>query len=552
MFFLHKDKPKDDNQQDQKSAPATAPVVEPADDDQTQATQPASQAVESQAPDVELMERQVHALANGHPVPEAPNPPSAAEADGGDAPESAIPIIPATPASDPQQVDGMEYEPVMITPDSSDQTDAAPQELPVITLPPESGQPDGPALQPTPDEPPVLPAAAQVPDEPTVVAADIPPITAESTVAQWLDHPVGGVIFRDMLNQAGQNESVVKIVRHMQMQRLVSMSGGRFTQDMLADMVRRANAGRDEIETVGTDTSEPAADTSTTDTGHTQEPDATEAEAEPTPPAAAASLTPAPPSALAQAWQERPTAGRFDGKTIIVTGAGSGIGKAVASRIVREGGQVVAVDISEERLAGLQDELGPAVKTVAGDITSEGTIATIVNTTGDTVHGLANVAGIMDNMTPLHEMSDDIWNKIMNVNLNGMMKLSRAILPLMLANHAGAIVNVGSEASLKASMAGTAYTVSKHAVAGLTKSMAFMYGPSGIRTNMVAPGAVMTNIEASFASDLGAERVNSILATMPAPAEASHLAASICFLLSDDSVNINGALLPSDGGWSVQ
>ena len=140
----------------------------------------------------------------------------------------------------------------------------------------------------------------------------------------------------------------------------------------------------------------------------------------------------------------------------------------------------------------------------------------------------------------------------MSVNVTGMMKLTRAVLPVMLAKRAGTIVNVGSEASLKASAAGVAYTTSKHAVAGLTKSLAFMYGPSGIRSNVVAPGAVITNIEAKFESELGAERANSIIATAPDAANADQLAASITFLLSDDSTNVNGVILPSDGGWSVQ
>jgi NAD(P)-dependent dehydrogenase (short-subunit alcohol dehydrogenase family) len=82
--------------------------------------------------------------------------------------------------------------------------------------------------------------------------------------------------------------------------------------------------------------------------------------------------------------------------------------------------------------------------------------------------------------------------------------------------------------------------------------MAFMYGPNGIRTNVVAPGAVLTNIETSYESRLGEERVNSMLATIPDAVDGDALAASITFLLSDDSVNVNGAVLPSDGGWSVQ
>ena len=189
---------------------------------------------------------------------------------------------------------------------------------------------------------------------------------------------------------------------------------------------------------------------------------------------------------------------------------------------------------------------------VVGDITSDATIRQIVAAAGETIDGLANVAGIMDNMTPLHEVSDDVWNKVLAVNVTGMMKLSRAVLPGMLQRQSGAIVNVASEAAFRGSAAGVAYTVSKHAVVGLTKSSAFMYAERGIRVNAVAPGPVLTNIGARFDSPLGEERINTAIAVAPEAVEAEALAASITFLLSDDAVNINGAILPSDGGWSVQ
>ena len=112
-------------------------------------------------------------------------------------------------------------------------------------------------------------------------------------------------------------------------------------------------------------------------------------------------------------------------------------------------------------------------------------------------------------------------------------------------------MNTASEAALRGSAAGVAYTASKHAVVGLTKSTAFMYGPSGLRVNAVAPGPTITNIEASFASPLGAERVQLAMTILPDAAEAEALAASITFLLSDDGVNINGVVLASDGGWSA-
>lgn len=252
------------------------------------------------------------------------------------------------------------------------------------------------------------------------------------------------------------------------------------------------------------------------------------------------------------AWEERITAGRFDGKTVIVTGAGSGIGRATASRIAREGGRVVAVDISAERLAELAAELpDAAITTMAGDITDDAAVAGIVAAAGDRIDGLANIAGIMDNMTPVHEVADDVWNRVFNVNVNGTMKLMKAVIPAMLEQGRGSIVNTASEAALRGSAAGAAYTASKHAVAGLTKSSAFMYGPSGLRINAVAPGATITNIEAKFDSPLGAERVQRAMAILPGAAEADALAASITFLLSDDGTNINGVILPSDGGWSA-
>jgi len=243
----------------------------------------------------------------------------------------------------------------------------------------------------------------------------------------------------------------------------------------------------------------------------------------------------------------------FKGKTVIVTGAGSGIGRATASRVAREGGRVIAVDVAQARLDDFKSSLpGADITIVTADITDDAGVKRIVEAASDTIDALANVAGIMDNMTPLHEMSDEVWNRVMAVNVLGMMKLSRAVLPKMLAKNRGSIVNVGSEASLRGSAAGAAYTASKHAVVGLSKSMAFMYGPSGIRTNVVAPGGVATNIEARFESALGEERVNSALANMPLPVNGDALAASITFLLSDDGININGAVLPSDGGWSAQ
>jgi NAD(P)-dependent dehydrogenase (short-subunit alcohol dehydrogenase family) len=244
---------------------------------------------------------------------------------------------------------------------------------------------------------------------------------------------------------------------------------------------------------------------------------------------------------------------RFQGTTVIVTGAGSGIGRATAHRLAHEQARVIATDVSEPWLIDLASALSTAdLVTVAGDIADPETVSAVVSAAGERIDGLANVAGIMDGFLPPAEIDDATWERVMSVNLTGPMRLVREVLPVMLQAGRGAIVNVGSEASLRASASGVAYTVSKHALVGLTKSIAFFYGPQGIRANLVAPGAVATNIEAPMRSDLAAARLAPFMQTnIPGVAQAEQLAAAITWLLSDDSSNVSGAVLPSDGGWST-
>src|SRR5215470_11209235 len=244
---------------------------------------------------------------------------------------------------------------------------------------------------------------------------------------------------------------------------------------------------------------------------------------------------------------------RFAGKNAIVTGAGSGIGRATALRLAREGATVVAADISEERLNELTAESpGPALIPVTVDVATGDGVAAVVASASGRVDALANVAGIMDGFLPLGEIDDQTWERVFAVNVTSMMRLTRAVLPIMLAAGGGAIVNVSSEASLRGSAAGVAYTASKHAVNGLTKSTAFFYKGQGIRANAVVPGGVITNIEGAFRSEQAAAIVGPVLqATLPSVATAEQVAAAITFLLSGDAANINGAILPCDGGWSA-
>ena len=345
-----------------------------------------------------------------------------------------------------------------------------------------------------------------------------PTLSGDSSISAWLAHPVGGPILRDLLAQSGQSADALRPVSKLAIKRLIKLSKGAFTQELIDTLVARVEAGDVPEGGAPVEAVEETADAPV--------------EREP--------------------WVERIDSGRFSGKTVIVTGAGSGIGRATASRIAREGGRVIAVDISQERLDDFVDEI-PAgdIVAVVANITDDAAIAQVVAAAGERIDGLANIAGIMDDMTPVGEIDDAVWKRVFAINVDGTMKLMRAVIPAMLAQASGSIVNTASEAALRGSAAGAAYTASKHAVVGLTKSSAFMYGPSGIRVNAVAPGPTITNIEATFASPLGAERVRVGMSVMPDAAESDALAASITFLLSDDGVNVNGVVLPSDGGWSA-
>ncbi|GAA2453451.1 SDR family NAD(P)-dependent oxidoreductase [Agromyces soli] len=333
------------------------------------------------------------------------------------------------------------------------------------------------------------------------------PLTANSSIEQWLEHPEGGPLVRGLLAASGASEETLAPIKGLPLQQLVALSQGQLPQSVIDDLVLKANGGvmpEDDAEASG--------------------------------------------------WQERVTPGRFDGRTIVVTGAASGIGRATASRIVREGGRVVAVDISAERLEEFAASAPEGqVVAVAADVTKQDDIDRVVAAAGGRIDGLANVAGVNDDFSPLAETSDAIWDRVIGINLTGVFKLTRAVLPGMVEAGRGSVVNVASEAGIRGNASGNAYTVSKHGVVGLTRSAAFMYGPQGIRVNAVAPGGVATGIPfPPHVSEAGQARLTPFQQQIPTIATAEQLAASITFLLSDDGVNINGAVLPSDGGWSVQ
>ncbi|MCS7475230.1 SDR family NAD(P)-dependent oxidoreductase [Umezawaea endophytica] len=245
----------------------------------------------------------------------------------------------------------------------------------------------------------------------------------------------------------------------------------------------------------------------------------------------------------------------LDNSSVIVTGGGSGIGRAAALRFAAEGARVLVADLDASRAAAVVEEIGGAAVAVVGDLGEQAVVDRVVATAVEAFGGvdvLVNNAGIMDGMTATADVTDEEWDRLIRVNLTAPFRLARAVVPHMLAKGKGAIVNTASEAALRGSAAGTAYTVSKHGVVGLTRSLAIMYRKDGIRTNAIAPGATITGIVANVDPEAhGPSTLMPYMGNFGRVSEADEQAAVIVFLASDEASNLNGVVLPVDNGWSA-
>lgn len=252
---------------------------------------------------------------------------------------------------------------------------------------------------------------------------------------------------------------------------------------------------------------------------------------------------------------------KLKNKVVVVTGAASGIGKAITHLFLREGANVIAGDWNKDKLDLLLSELeqfdGNLVG-VSGDISkrvdSEALIEAAVKEFGS-IDILINNAGVMDYMAGVGEVDDDTWDKMLAVNTTGPMFTTRKAVQYMLKKGSGTIINIASTAAIHGAIAGVAYTTSKHALIGFTKNTAWTYALKGIRCNAICPGATKTDIQDSVlggtTSPLGLERFSPVHKLSPAFLEAIDIAQIAFFLSTDEARMINGAIVAADGGWGA-
>ena len=242
---------------------------------------------------------------------------------------------------------------------------------------------------------------------------------------------------------------------------------------------------------------------------------------------------------------------KLAGKVAIVTGGSRGIGKATAIILAEHGAQVVITSKNKITLENTAKEM-KNVLAITGDIRKESDVINVVKNTIEKfgkIDILINNAGVFPQVKPLHEISEEEWNEVIDVNLTGQFRFTKAVLPYLMKS-GGCIVNVSSDAGLKSfeNFQADAYTASKAALVLLTKAWAVEYAKYKIRVNCVCPGIVETDMTKPF---LGSE-VDRAMAVAEHPmgriGMPEDIAKSILYLVSDDSSWITGAILPIDGG----
>lgn len=244
---------------------------------------------------------------------------------------------------------------------------------------------------------------------------------------------------------------------------------------------------------------------------------------------------------------------RFADKVVMVTGAGSGIGKAAAVRIAAEGGSVFCVDLNEAAVNATAEEIvasGGAATAHVCDVADENSVTTTVAACVElygSLYALVNMAGIL-RFDDSAQIASGAWQKVIDVNLTGTMYLSRAVLPHLVESK-GSIVNAASTAALAGLPCGLAYSASKGGVLAMTRSIAVEFAKRGVRANCICPGDISTGMtdDIAFPDTMDFELMPRIM-SLTGPKSPEVVAGLIAMLTSEDGIHITGEDVRVDGG----
>lgn len=245
---------------------------------------------------------------------------------------------------------------------------------------------------------------------------------------------------------------------------------------------------------------------------------------------------------------------RLSGKTAIITGGGSGIGKAIAKAFVREGAKVVIAGRDSKKLDRAAAEIGADCLAVNADVSNVGSVEKLVSATLDRfkrINILVNNAALLLPGTA-ESLSETDFDQTVAINVKGLWLLSRAALPHMRAAGGGSIVNIGSVLSMVGARNRVAYSASKGAVMAMTKAMALDHAAENIRVNCIAPGIIETEMVARFSTDENARKQRVAMHPMGRFGQPEDVASATVYLASDESCWTTGTVVTIDGGYSAQ
>ncbi len=247
------------------------------------------------------------------------------------------------------------------------------------------------------------------------------------------------------------------------------------------------------------------------------------------------------------------------GKVAIVSGAGTGVGKATTKRLFSEGSKVVLIGRDRSRLTKVISELNGKKNLLAvkADITKEADVINVIEETVsafDTVDILVNNAGILNDPTPFHKMTDEQWMSLINTNLIGTFRTTKAVLPIMMEKKRGSIVNISSLQGIRSilNVPFSVYGVTKAGVIMFTRTIAVEYGEYGIRCNCVAPSTIRSPMIEPYLQDKQAKKTLESTFPLRSIGDPEDISGAVSYLCSDDAKWITGTVLTVDGGMSAK
>ncbi len=257
---------------------------------------------------------------------------------------------------------------------------------------------------------------------------------------------------------------------------------------------------------------------------------------------------------------------RFSDRVVLITGGGSGLGRATATRLASEGAKLALVDVSEQGLKESREAVLEAtpeadVLTLVADVSQEADVDAYVSATVDRfgrIDGFFNNAGIEGRQNLTENFTADEFDRVVAINLRGVFLGLEKVLKVMRAQGSGSVVNTASVGGIRGVGNQSGYAAAKHGVVGLTRNSAVEYGASNVRVNAIAPGAIWTPMVEASMKQIDAENprqaAEQFIQANPTKryGEAPEIAAVVAFLLSDDASYVNAAVIPIDGGQSAK